>query len=369
MSTKNKHKFIFVGDAVLSSKPVLSAELKSLFDSADVLSCNFEAPLTGYGSPIQKTGPLVSQSVDAPRLLLDMGFNLFSLANNHIYDYGDLGLQNTIAAFPKEMIIGVGGEDLAYAAQIRVLDDISYGFMAFGENGYGALNGDRDFGHAWVNAEQTEQAISYWKSKVDVLIIQVHAGVELLDVPIPEWRSRYRALLHAGADVIVGHHPHVVQAVETYEGKLICYSLGNFYFDYPSNHPQWNTGGLLTLEFDHKNLVHHQVQLLNKKAEQVSLMEREQSDVELHRLQEKLMSADYTEYVNQFAIKEWELHHAAYYAKPFNGLARYQFKSLLKQVKRTVFNRKIDYNMLWHNLFIESNKWLVERAIRLKIKK
>lgn len=369
MSISKKHKFIFVGDAVLTSTPKLSTELKDAFHSAEVVSCNFEAPLTGYGSPIQKTGPLVAQSAQAPRLLMDMGFNLFSLANNHIFDFGLQGLQKTMESFLSEMIIGVGDEEQAYSAQIRRMDEVSYGFMAFGENGYGALNGDREFGHAWVNAEKADQAIAYWKSKVDVLIVQVHAGVELLDVPIPEWKKRYHSLLHAGADIIVAHHPHVVQGIEEVQDKLICYSLGNFYFDYPSNHPQWNRGGLLSLEFENKKLVHHQIQMLEKKGEHLDLLDPQQSNLELQKLQDKLHSADYINYVNEFALKEWDLHHSTYYAKPFNGLAKYQFKSLLKHVKRSLFNRAIDYNMLWHNLFIESNKWLVERAIQLKMKK
>ena len=95
-----------------------------------------------------------------------------------------------------------------------------------------------------------------------MLIVQVHAGVELLDVPIPEWRAKYRQLIDLGADVVIAHHPHVMQGIEEYKGKLICYSLGNFYFDYPSNHPQWNTGAMLTLDFQHKQRVGYDFQVI-----------------------------------------------------------------------------------------------------------
>ncbi|MEI5984765.1 CapA family protein [Sphingobacterium sp. PU5-4] len=362
-----QHKLLFAGDVVMNSKPEFSAALQQLLASAAVLSCNFEAPVAGYGKAIAKTGPHVCQNTESVNWLYKEGFNLFSLANNHINDYGKEALKKTISLFKKDDVVGVGDEREALEPVVRELEGVKFAFMAFGENGYGALNGDRSFGHAWVNADGIDEKLRRCKEKVDVLIVQVHAGVELLDVPIPEWKTRYQELIEAGADVVVGHHPHVLQGIETYKGKLICYSLGNFYFDYPSNHPQWNTGGLLELQFEGKNLSGFQMHVVEKKGAQLDLLSEAASKELLGDLQEKLEGNDYLELVDRFAVQEWDKHHLGYYAKPFNGLMSYSPKGILKHLKRSVFNRKVDYNMIWHNLFIESNKWLVERAIRKKM--
>ena len=366
MPATSKHKFVFVGDIVCEKAPQFSPSLKELFNSADLKSCNFEAPLQGLGQPIHKTGPLVAQNKNAPNWLQNLGFNCFSLANNHIYDFGEEALLKTMEQFPRKEILGVGSEEEAYGLKTWTFDEVKYGFLAYGENGYGALNGDRLVGHAWVNAKRVNADIQQYKKQVDVLIVQIHAGVELLDVPIPEWKDRYKELIDLGVDVIIAHHPHVVQGIEEYNGKLIAYSLGNFYFEYPANHPQWNVGGVLELEFENKKLSKHFLHIVEKKKQLVELKDEKLSANFVKPLSAKLGNEEYLEYVNRKALEEWKKHHASYYAKPFNGLAGYSVFKLLKHAKRTLFNRRINYNLIWHNLFIESNKWLVERAIRLK---
>jgi len=177
MQASAQHRFLFVGDAVLQTEPELSEELKALLFSADIRSCNVEAPLQGFGSPIAKTGPLVAQNPLAADWLIASGFNLFPMANNHIYDYGIEGLLHTMEAFPHDATLGVGTEEDAYDILVQTFDDVKYGFLAYGENGYGALNGDREAGHAWVNSPRVQEDIQRYKKMVDVLIVQVHAGM------------------------------------------------------------------------------------------------------------------------------------------------------------------------------------------------
>src|SRR5690606_11862013 len=226
-----RHNLLFVGDIVLESQPRFSSELQALFEQSTICCGNVEAPLQGVGKAIDKTGPLLTQKSAVPAWLNDLGFNLFVMANNHIYDYGEEGMLHSMQAFAGKDVIGVGDEEQAYGLLVKTIDNIRYGFLAYGENGYGALNGERTLGHAWINHPRVNTDIMRYRQQVDVLIVQVHAGVEMVDVPIPEWRERYRELIDFGADVVIGHHPHVVQGMEKYKEKYICYSLGNFYFD------------------------------------------------------------------------------------------------------------------------------------------
>lgn len=361
------HKLLFVGDVVLHSKPQFSTEIQQLFRASIMRCCNVEAPLQGAGKSVDKTGPLVYQAARAAEWLQELGFNLFALANNHIHDYGDEGLLATRNSFPIDSIVGAGREEDAYGMCAKTIDGIKYGFVAYGENGYGALNGDRNIGYAWVNHPRVDRDIARFKAQVDVLIVQVHAGVEMLDVPLPEWRKRFYEIMDQGADILIAHHPHVLQGIELYKDKPICYSLGNFYFEYPSDHPQWNIGGLLEIELKDAKFHHCNLHVVEKKDVSVVLWDKERANTLLERLNDKLSGSTYEQYVDREAVALWKKHHAQYYAKAVNGMVDYSFKGILKSIKRMVSSRKVDYNMMWHNLCIESNLWLVKRAIhRLK---
>ncbi|WDF68894.1 CapA family protein [Sphingobacterium oryzagri] len=365
-----RHKLLFVGDVVLQSQPIFSDDLKSLMAEQDIRCCNVEAPLAGFGQAIAKTGPLLQQRPEAATWLRELGFDLFAMANNHIFDYGHAAMSATIDAFGAEHVFGVGDEKTAYDLLVREVDGVRYGFVAYAENGYGALSGDSTSGYAWVNHARVNADLQRFKQTVDLLIAQVHAGVEMLDVPIPEWRERYRALIDAGADIVIAHHPHVLQGYECYQDKYIVYSLGNFYFDGISDAPAWKKGGVLTLEIDNGQLCNLQLRVVEKEGASLSLLPAAQAQPLIDTLNSKLADEKaYIAYVDTIALKEWDKHHANYYAKAFNGLASYSLKALLKHVKRLVFNRKIDYSLLWHNMEIESNFWIARRAIQKRHKK
>ena len=89
-------------------------------------------------------------------------------------------------------------------------------------------------GYAWLNHHLLDDAVVELSRQVDIVILVARSGVEHVDIPLPEWRSRYKRLCDLGVDVVFGHHPHVPQGYEAYNQSLIFYSLGNFYFDTPS---------------------------------------------------------------------------------------------------------------------------------------
>ncbi|HMR18623.1 MAG TPA: CapA family protein [Sphingobacterium sp.] len=364
MTVSRTHRLLFVGDVVLNSKPYFSADLERIVGDSVIRCCNVEAPLRGFGTPVRKTGPWLDQDPRCAEWLNALGFNLFAMANNHIHDFGDEGLRATQQAFGPENVIGIGTGDEAYALHTKNIDGVRYGFLAYGENGYGALNGDTKIGYAWINHERVNADIAVSKAQVDVLIVQVHCGVELLDVPIPEWKKRCYEIIDQGADIVIGHHPHILQGIEVYKNKPICYSLGNFCFDYPSLHPQWNTGGVLQIEVKEGEIEAYSLQVVEKDGQEVRLWDKDRSEKKIQELNIKLGDDSYQDYVNREALARWNAHHTKYYAKAVNGLVDYSIMGILKHIKRIIFNRKVGYNMMWHNLFIESNLWLVQRAIR-----
>src|SRR5690606_13215028 len=235
---------------------------------------------------------------------------------------------------------------------------------AYGENGYGAINDDQQVGYAWVNHKRVSKDIATYRGQVDLLVVQVHAGVEMVDVPIPEWRARYRELLDAGADAIVAHHPHVLQGMEYHQQKPIFYSLGNFYFDGISSRADWMIGGALELQVNGGKIEGYTMHLVQKQGTQLSLVDQSQAAAILEPLNAKIRDEQtYLAYIDQIAEQQWRQHHIHYYQKGVNGLVIYKLKAIAKHFKRLLFNRGVDYNMLWHNMLIESNLWIVQRAI------
>ena len=234
-----------------STVPIkVSDELKELIRSCDFKVVNFEVPLKPDNIVPRKRR--FYQNDNAPAFLEDIGFNLFSFANNHVFDYGLEGYEKTIAAF-KEKPFGSGTYDEAYKIKAVEVNGKKVGFLALSFAArFGVFNDvtrHEGYGSAYINDLQVNHIIMRAKQDVDFLIILPHDGIEYVDIPTPETIARYRDFIDYGADAVVGTHPHCPQGWETYQGKPIFYSLGNFLFnskeDYSYrawNRPHWYEG-------------------------------------------------------------------------------------------------------------------------------
>src|SRR5690606_29797973 len=138
--TVKTHRLVFAGDVVCHSQPRPGLGLRAVMDRAHIACCNFEAPIKGTGTPIAKTGPLLQQKSAAPNWLVEMGFNCFCLANNHINDFGPEATKGTIQSLSDHTQLGDGQADQAYQLEQVQHDGFRYGLLAYGENGYGAQN-------------------------------------------------------------------------------------------------------------------------------------------------------------------------------------------------------------------------------------
>lgn len=230
-------KIFACGDVVntTENKNFVSGGLKKIIREADISVCNFEAPIKTDSQPIPKAGPNIYQSRESIKYLKEAGFNLCSLANNHIYDFGREGLHSTIEEIKKFNLEYVGaGLDFesAYREKVFNIQGTKIGFLAACEAEFGCLTEDENRGgYAWLNHYLIEDKIRKLKKYVDIIILIAHAGVEEIDIPLPEWRGKYKRFCDLGVDILIGHHPHVPQGFEQYKKSLIFYSLGNFYFD------------------------------------------------------------------------------------------------------------------------------------------
>jgi poly-gamma-glutamate synthesis protein (capsule biosynthesis protein) len=246
------------------------------------------------------------------------------------------------------------------------------GFLAFAENGYGAFCEENDeFGFAWVNHEKVDDIVADAKIKCNVLIVQVHAGVEEINVPLPEWRKKYKKLVDLGAAAVVAHHPHVPQGWEIYNGAPIFYSLGNFFFDMDSKHPLWNKGIIakLTVKTTDFQQISVDVLPIEKHDDTVTLSTDQNYLTHLNHLCEILQEPIYSKMVEQELDELWNNRYKSYYLSALNGVEKINIIKLLKFVKRLFMKETIRLELFHHLLFIESHLFAVNAALKQYYKK
>ena len=252
-SEKNKNKkdslisLIGVGDIMLGSNyPHLSSlppddgrflldSVKNFLNNTDIVFGNLEGTfLDKGGDPKICNTPDNCYSFRTPEnycgILKNAGFNLVSLANNHSNDMGEEGRESTIRTLKKNKIEFAGYSDIP--SVIFEKDKIKYGFTAFAPN-YSA----QDINDL-ANAVKTVKEL---KEKCDIVIVSFHGGAEGSSAVRVTKRKEFfleedrgdvfefaHSVINAGADIVLGHGPHVPRALELYKNKLIAYSLGNF---------------------------------------------------------------------------------------------------------------------------------------------
>ncbi len=261
-----------VGDIFLQQPLPRSPEFEALaavLRGADIAFGNLETPVSARGAPVEKW---INMRMPPPLLAeaQALGFDLLTLANNHMMDYGERAFYDTLQHLDAAGLrhVGAGADlDAAWQAQCYTLDGVTVAFLGASSTlGPGlAATADRPgvapihiaeayasdpaasleqpgsapyvFTRAWQeDLERAATAVKSAKQAADCVLLALHWGVP------PFWRSRFQdglaeyqvevghALIDAGADAIIGHHPHSLQEIELYRGKPIFYSLGNFVF-------------------------------------------------------------------------------------------------------------------------------------------
>jgi poly-gamma-glutamate synthesis protein (capsule biosynthesis protein) len=212
------------------------AGLEPLLAEADLAVANLECVLSDQGESLAKryvirSHPRWGQTLEAA------GFDLVTLANNHALDYGARGLDDTLGALRDLGISAVGAGQNAVTAHQPALFSLRgvrvavLGYAA--SRWYGSQDIPATDRIAWAEPDLVQSDVRAIRDQVDIVIVLLHAGTEYAATPSSDQVAVSRAAIRAGADLVVGHHPHVTQTVEQYRGGLIVYSLGDALFDIP----------------------------------------------------------------------------------------------------------------------------------------
>lgn len=221
------------------------ASVSGVFAQYDVVMGNLESQITDQNGETQHPGDrfIFCAPPQAGKSLERAGVRLVSTANNHAFDYTMRGLRETVEYLNEAGIAFAGTSVDSVGTFPPVLinrNGILVGFLAYTQ----FVNRKKGWsGHISIFDElRVRSEISALKKTADFIIVSYHGGDEYKDRPNKRTLMQMRTLIDAGADIVLGHHPHVPQGVECYKGKWIFYSLGNFVFYQPQR--EWTQKGI-----------------------------------------------------------------------------------------------------------------------------
>ncbi len=233
------------------TKALLGEELLSIWNSADIRIFNLEVPLTDTEDPIDKCGPNLIAPTSVIKGIKALEPSLLTLANNHIFDQGEQGLQSTIKVLNKNNIPYVGvGENLTEASEPYIIekDGFKIGIYACAEHEFSIAGGKTPGANPFDPLESLDH-IQELKTKCDYAIVLYHGGKEHYRYPSPYLQKVCRKICEKGADLVICQHSHCIGCFEQYEGSTIVYGQGNFIFD-KSKSEYWDTSILVKLEIN-----------------------------------------------------------------------------------------------------------------------
>lgn len=211
-------------------------QTRSILQSGDMTFANLETPITP-GKPVLTGSMTFRSDPGVEKAMKSAGIDIVSLANNHTMNQGAKGLRDTFSYLDKVGIAHTGAGstlDAALRPAIATVRSVRFAFLAFNDSDVVPAStgaGPNHAGTALMDTVRMVKSVKAARKKADVVIVSMHSGTEYTPKPNARQQRFARAAIDAGAEMVIGHHPHVVQTVEKYKGKWILYSLGNFIFD------------------------------------------------------------------------------------------------------------------------------------------
>lgn len=253
--SENSIKLLFSGDfapLVEKVKPEEDcfSDLQDILNQTDIHVTNLECPLTTENRSIYKSGPGIKAHPDNIQLLKQAQVDIACLSNNHIFDFGEKGILDTVGICQRMNIETIGiihRPDKQDHWSIREIKNRKIGFVNYCEHEISVRN-EGLLGAKGYDPIDAYYEISTLRNEVDVLIVIYHGGIEYYHLPNPEQKRTFKYLADLGADAVVGHHSHVYSGYEVYNGKPLIFSLGNFFFPFGNEPEEWYSAIICQIE-------------------------------------------------------------------------------------------------------------------------
>lgn len=251
-----------VGDFSLTneySSKNIDNSIKNIFDKNSYNIVNLENPIAELSKKnrLEKSGPhLLGNIKSSLSILKYLNISLCTTANNHIKDYGETGITDTINNLSNNNIeyIGIGKnkKEASNAKSIKI-DSKTISLLNYAENEWSSAT-ENSFGSNPYDIVDICSSVKYEKNNSNFVIVIIHGGNEFYNLPSPKIQKDYRFIIDQGADLVISHHTHCTSGYEIYNGKEIYYGLGNFLFTIPNENPDWYNGILLNISISQNKL-------------------------------------------------------------------------------------------------------------------
>ena len=265
---------------------------KSLIEGATLSISNLECPLTESFDPILKTGPCLIGPIETASVLVNAGFDVVGLANNHIMDQNVSGLKSTIKTCKQAGLQIVGaGENLNESREPVVIEKegVKFGIYCMAESEF-SIASENQPGANNIHAVNWIPDLLKLNKIADYIIVLLHAGKEHYRLPSPKQQKLCRDIASFGANLVVCQHSHCIGATEEYMGSHIVYGQGNFIFGDTGKEPDsWLNGVVVEIRISAdrsvslKHIFYKQV----KESPHISLLSTEEL-LEITKLKEDL---------------------------------------------------------------------------------
>lgn len=276
----------------------LSDRISSDVSAAGLAIANFECPATEHAVPIAKCGPSLRAEPKDVQLLRRIGFDVLSLANNHILDFGAEGVMQTLELCGAAQILTVGAGENCDAAKRPLLfeqDGKKIAILSYAEVEFN-LAGKTTPGANHFEPFDAPDEIRRLRSGCDYLIVLYHGGIEHYKYPSPMLQKKCRKLAEAGADLVLCQHSHCIGTIEKRGGSTILYGQGNAVFGYREGNTAWNEGLVVKVDLHQPEKV--DLLLLKATADGVEYANEEECAERLQTLKkdsERLNDAEWIE--------------------------------------------------------------------------
>ena len=220
-----------VSNLMVKRKERYYGNLSSYFEKGDLNITNLETVIDIKSRKFNKSAPKIINKPQVLSSLKSINTNLVCLANNHIMDNGVSGLKNTIKYLKKYKINYVGAgfsQREIYNPFLFKKNKQKIAIINTSEGEESNEKYNNNIGASFIESYKVIDQIRFYKSKGYLVILISHAGVEFIPTPPPYIKEIYKNFVNEGADLVVGHHPHVPQGFEIYKNAAIFYSIGNF---------------------------------------------------------------------------------------------------------------------------------------------
>lgn len=276
MDTQIKESMIIVGDLVPinedeknfisgSIESNIDEEIMEFFKMSKYRICNLEAPLTKEDKYISKCGPNLKINPDCIVGLKKLKIDMVTLANNHILDYGEKGLKDTIELLDRNRIAYCGaGKDLLESEKplFFIIGGKKVGIFCCAESEF-SIATEESAGAYGFDPLYTLDVISDIKKQCDYLIILHHGGKEFYRYPSPELVKTCTRMVDKGANLVICQHSHCIGCEMDYKSAKIIYGQGNFLFN--RKHDEfWDSGLIVKISFNDNDTVVETVPIINK---------------------------------------------------------------------------------------------------------